>query len=444
MHCCQLECCVQVPIHHETLSGRTALWFQIASLAMALSLALPASASAPQASLQVLHWWTSASERRAANVLAARLGDEGVEWKDGAIPGGAGLGAGKVLRSRVLAGNAPDATQIIGVSIGEWAELGLLLELDGVAAGGNWNNVLFPTIRTLVQHRKHVVAAPLGIHRINTLFYNRKLFARLNLAPPTNWSEFEQAARKLRAAGVAPLVQSSEPWQVATLFENLVLAESGPEYYRELFVRQSPQAIADPRLIEALVRLRGMKSWMLAPLEEQPWTDAVKRFARHEAAMFVMGDWAKAELNEMGYATDDEFSCAPMPGTGNYHLYSVDTLAMFAGDYAHQAAQEKLARLVVMPAVQQQYNAAKGAVPVRRDADPQTMDSCARASWRTFARGAQSQAPSLVHRMAADEESRDAIIAEVHRYFIDDGVTPAEAQRRLAGILRTLNLRTHK
>src|ERR1700740_294241 len=168
MHCCQLECCVQVPIHHETLSGRTALWFQIASLAMALSLAVPASASAPTASLQVLHWWTSASERRAANVLAARLGDEGVEWKDGAIPGGAGLGAGKVLRSRVLAGNAPDATQIIGVSIGEWAELGLLLELDGVAAGGNWNNVLFPTIRTLVQHRKHVVAAPLGIHRINT------------------------------------------------------------------------------------------------------------------------------------------------------------------------------------------------------------------------------------------------------------------------------------
>jgi glucose/mannose transport system substrate-binding protein len=394
--------------------------------------------------LQVLHWWTSASERRAANVLAARLGDEGVEWKDGAIPGGAGLGAGKVLRSRVLAGNAPDATQIIGPSIGEWAELGLLLELDGVAAAGNWTGVLFPTIRTLVQHRKHVVAAPLGIHRINTLFYNRKLFARLNLTPPATWAEFELLARRLRAAGIAPLVQSSEPWQVATLFENLVLAESGPDYYRELFVRQTPQAIADPRLIEALQRLRAMKAWMLAPLEEQPWTDAVRRFAHRDAAMFVMGDWAKAELSETGYAIDDDYACAPMPGTGNYHLYSVDTLAMFSNDYAHQAAQEKLAKLVVTPLVQQQYNAAKGAVSVRRDADPQTMDSCGRASWRAFARGAPSLAPSLVHRMAADEDSRDAIIAEVHRYFVDDSVTPAEAQRRLAGILRTLNLRTHK
>jgi glucose/mannose transport system substrate-binding protein len=442
VHCFLLEYCVPVPIHHEPLSGKTGLRWWIAQLLLAAPM-LAAAAAAQQPSLQVLHWWTSASERRAANVLAAHLGEEGVEWKDGAIPGGAGLGAGKVLRSRVLAGNAPDATQIIGVSIGEWAELGLLLELDNVATAGKWDKALFPTIRSLVQHRKHVVAAPLGIHRINTLFYNRKLFARLNLSPPTNWNEFELTARRLRAAGIAPLVQSSEPWQVATLFENLVLAESGPEYYRELFVRQSPQAAADARLTEALQRLRSMKSWMLNPAEELPWTDAVKRFARREAAMFVMGDWARAELSEMGYATDDEFACATMPGTDKYHLYSVDTLAMFAGDYAHQTAQEKLARMVVTPAVQQQYNAAKGAVPVRRDADPQTMDNCARASWKAFARGASAQAPSLVHRMAADEESRDAIIAEVHRFYIDDSIPPADTQRRLGAILRTLNLRTH-
>lgn len=430
-----------VPIHHEPLSGKTGLRWWIAQLLLAAPVLAVAASPAP--SLQVLHWWTSASERRAANVLAARLGEEGVEWKDGAIPGGAGLGAGKVLRSRVLAGNAPDATQIIGVSIGEWAELGLLLELDNVASAGKWNNVLFPTIRSLIQHRKHVVAAPLGIHRINTLFYNRKLFARFNLAPPTNWNEFELVARRLRAAGIAPLVQSSEPWQVATLFENLVLAESGPDYYQELFVRQTPQAASDARLTHALQRLRSMKGWMLNPAEEVPWTDAVKRFARREAAMFVMGDWARAELSEMGYASDEEFACATVPGTDKYHLYSVDTLAMFSNDYTHQAAQEKLARMVVTPAVQQQYNAAKGAVPVRRDADPAAMDSCARASWKAFARGASAQAPSLVHRMAADEESRDAIIAEVHRFYMDDSIAPADTQRRLGAILRTLNLRTH-
>jgi glucose/mannose transport system substrate-binding protein len=401
--------------------------------------ALPADP--PESSLQVLHWWTSASERRAAKVLATRLGEEGIEWKDNAVPGGAGLGAGKVLKSRVLAGDSPGVTQIIGVSVGEWAELGLLRGFDSVAVAGNWSRVLFPTVYALVQHDGHVVAAPLGIHRSNTLFYNRKLFARLQLSPPTSWSEFEQAARKLRAAGITPLVQSSEPWQLASLFENLVLAESGPEYYRQLFVRLDPQAASDKRLLQALSHLRTMKGWMQLPLEEQSWPDAVRRFARREGAMLVMGDWAKAELNEWGYATDDEFSCAPMPGTAKLHLYSVDTLAMLGAEGSRMAAQEKLARLVVTPAVQQQFNAAKGAVPVRRDADPSGMDSCARDSWTTFASGAAAQAPSLVHRMAADEQSRDAIIAEVHRYFMNDNVTEADVQRRLAAVLRALNSR---
>jgi glucose/mannose transport system substrate-binding protein len=400
---------------------------------------LQAHAAGPE-SLQVLHWWTSASERHAVTVLSSRLAKEGVEWDDGAVPGGAGVGAGKVLKSRALAGSAPDATQIIGVSIGEWAQLGLLLELDGPASAGAWEKTMFPTIWKLVRERGHTVAAPLGIHRINTLFYNRQLFERLHLAPPTSWAGLEALAARLRAAGVAPFVQSSEAWQVATLFENLVLAAGGPDYYRELFVRQSVRAAADERLLLALERLRRMKAWM-APVREQPWTEVAKRFARGDGAMLVMGDWAKAELVELGAPVDEEFGCAAMPGTERLHLYSVDTLAMFTKDYSHTAAQEKLARLVATSQLQQQYNAAKGSVPVLRDIALGGMDSCARASWTIFAKGPSVQVPSLVHRMAADEESRNAIIAEVQRYFADDGVPAAQVQKRLAAVFRTFSSR---
>lgn len=404
----------------------------------------PASAPAatPANTLQVLHWWTSASERKAADLLAERMADEGLAWKDAAIPGGAGIGAGKVLKGRVLAGDAPEVTQIIGVSVAEWAELGLLLEIDNVASAGNWNGFLFPTIQKLVQHRKHVVAAPLGIHRVNTLYYNRALFARLRLAPPRTWAEFEAAAHKLRAAGVTPLAQSSESWQIAALFENLVLAESGPEFYRELLVKRSPAAAADRRTAEALERLRLVKGWIRGQMEERPWPEVVRQFARGEAGMMIMGDWAKPELAERGMALDEDYGCAAAPGTARYHLYSVDTLTMFAGDYRHMPSQEKMAKVLVSPSVQADFNALKGAVPVRRDADPTRMDSCARASWSVFGQGAAVQAPSLVHRMAADEATRDAIIAEVHRYFLDDRATPAEAQRRLGALFRLFNLRS--
>jgi len=408
------------------------------SLLLSLACAGPAFA-AP--GLQVLHWWTSSSERKAADYLAGQLRGEGIAWQDAAIPGGAGLGAGKVLKGRVLAGDAPEVTQLIGPSIAEWADLGLLLELDNVADAGAWNSFLFPTIQALVVHRRHVVAAPLGIHRVNTLYYNRPLFDRLKLAPPTTWRQFEEVARRLRAAGVAPLAQSSEAWQVAALFENLVLAESGPAFYRELFVQRSPAAAADRRTHEALLRLRAIKGWIGGDLAERTWPEVVHQFARGQAGMMIMGDWAKAELAEHKALPERDFGCAAAPGTADYHLYSVDTLAMFAGGYRHMGAQEQMARLMVTPGVQASFNQLKGGVPVRRDADPGAMDSCARQSWTVFARGAAVQAPSLVHRMALDEASRDAIIAEVHRYFLDARVPPAQAQRRLGALFRLFNLK---
>jgi glucose/mannose transport system substrate-binding protein len=421
----------------------------VSSLFLGAAAASAASTAAAQfptpavPGLQVLHWWTSASERKAADLLAARLAGEGIGWRDAAIPGGAGIGAGKVLKGRVLAGDAPEVTQLIGASIAEWADLGLLLELDDVAAAGGWNAALFPTVATLVRHRRHVVAVPLGIHRVNTLFYHRALFARLGLAPPRTWREFEAAAQRLRAAGVAPLAQSSEAWQVAALFENLVLAAGGPAFYRDLFVQRSPAAATDRRTAEALLRLRTVKGWLRGRLDETAWTGVVRQFARGEAGMLVMGDWAKAELTGHDAVLDRDFGCAAMPGTGDWHLYSVDTLAMLAGDHRHVAAQEKMARLLVAPALQADFAALKGAVPVRADADPARMDSCARASWTTFAQGADVQAPSLVHRMATDEASRDAIIAEVHRFFTDERVPPAQAQRRLAALFRLFNLKPH-
>ena len=112
---------------------------------------------------------------------------------------------------------------------------------------------------------------------------------------------------------------------------------------------------------------------------------------------------------------------------------------MFAGDYSHQSAQEKLAQVIMSPAVQTDYNRFKGAIPVVRTPNLSKMDSCATASWRSFNQGVPFQVPSLVHRMATDETTKDAIIAEVRRYFMDDSITEADIQRRLSAIARTLS-----
>lgn len=398
-------------------------------------------------SVDVLHWWTSNSERGAARFLQSQLLEEKIEWRDAAIPGGGGIGAMRVLKSRVLAGKQPAVAQLIGPAIAEWADLGLILELDNVAKSHAWQKSLSPTVQQLLMHRDHTVAAPLGVHRINNLYYNVRLFRQLGIPEPKTIDDFKRAALRLMAANITPLGQSSEAWQVATLFENLVLMEGGPAFYRELFVQRSANAYLDVRFARALSRLRQMRAYTghvaNKSQREQSWTEIAQQFAAGQVGMVIMGDWFKGELLQMGQKLDQQFACTTVPNTQNYHLYSIDTFVMFTGDYSQQLAQEKMAQLMLSPAVQQGYNRLKGSVPVRRDLDRKAiaaLDRCAASSWQTFNRGKSVQAPSLVHRMATDEKFKDAIVAQIQKFYLDDSISVSDNQQRMSAMVRALNI----
>ena len=171
---------------------------------LALILLIWVHISAGAESLQVHHWWRSIGEQRAVAVLSNRMAQENIQWRDSLVPSGSGIGANIVLKSRVLAGNAPDVAQLNGVLISEWADLGLLLEMDSVAVTGKWEKLLLPNVWNLVQSHGHLVAAPLGIHRTNTLFFNKKIFNKLELSAPNTWEEFEQVAKKNSTGGYCP------------------------------------------------------------------------------------------------------------------------------------------------------------------------------------------------------------------------------------------------
>lgn len=411
-------------------AAAVALW---AGAALAQNTTPPVPGAVP---LDVLHWWTSASERRAADQLAVHLAQAGVQWKDAAIPGGGGMAAVKVLKSRVLLGDPPDVAQLIGTTLTDWADIGLVLPLGGVAQRQRWAQVLFPTVLELVSYQGEVIAAPLGLHRINTLLYNRRALARAGVAPPRSWAQFEQAARALQAQGVRPLAWSDEPWQVATAFEAVLLGEAGAPLYRELMVQRRPSAWLDARVEAALQRLRWLRALAADAPGERVWSDNARAVHQGQAAFLIMGDWARGELMAWGAQAGRDFGCVEVPGTQGMHLYSVDTLAMLRGGRAREAVQEKVAEVVVGASAQLAYNRLKGSVPVRRDIDPAQLDACARDSWETFASARAERVPSLAHRMAADEAIKDAVAQTVWRFATDPRAEPQETQRRLAAVIR--------
>jgi glucose/mannose transport system substrate-binding protein len=403
-------------------------------LAMQSVIVVHAQAQAQTQALDVLHWWTSASERRAADQLRTQLLSAGVPWKDAAIPGGGGMAAVKVLKSRLLMGDPPDVAQLIGSSLTEWADRGLVLPLNGVAARQKWSQTLFPTVNTLVRYKGDVIAAPMGIHRINTLFYNRRVFERFKLQPPRTWAEFDAVSQQFSAAGIKPLAWSDEPWQIATVFESLLLSDAGPALYLELVPQRNSTAWLDPRVHQALQRLRGLRG-LGKGSAERPWTDSARELLSGSAAMVIMGDWVNGELMAWGADPKADFGCIAVPGTAHMHLYSVDTLAMLVNARHPVALQEKMAQTLHSKTVQLDYNRIKGSVPVRKDLSAtqlRTMDACARDSWETFAAFGTARVPSLAHRMAADESTKDAVAQTLWRYLADPRMDAQDVQRRLA------------
>jgi glucose/mannose transport system substrate-binding protein len=156
--------------------------------------------------VEVLHYWTSGGEAKSVNVLKRAIQERGHRWKDFAVAGGGGDSAMSVLKSRVLAGNPPAAAQIKGPTIQEWAQLGVLANLDALAQYERWDSLLPKVVADAMKYRGTYVAAPVNVHRVNWMWANPDVLRRAGVAEaPRTWDEFFSAAERIAAAGFIPL-----------------------------------------------------------------------------------------------------------------------------------------------------------------------------------------------------------------------------------------------
>ncbi len=182
-------------------------------LALAISLAFPLVGHAGE--VEVLHWWTSGGEKRAADTLQKLVEQKGHTWKDFAVAGGGGEAAMTVLKTRAVSGNPPSAAQIKGPDIQEWGELGLLADLDEVAEQGRWDELLPRQVTEVMQYDGSYVAVPVNVHRVNWLWVNPEVFEKAGAQPPTTLDELWAAADRLQAAGYIAIAHGGQPGRTA-------------------------------------------------------------------------------------------------------------------------------------------------------------------------------------------------------------------------------------
>lgn len=401
-------------------------------LGMALSIGPIRLAAADQPTVEVLHYWTSGSESKAVATLRKDFEANGGRWIDSPVAGGGGDTASTVLRARVLAGDPPNVAQLKGPNIQEWAEEGSLAELDDIAQSEGWLKTLPSMLRDILTYKGHLVAVPVNVHRVNWLWVNPKVFAKVGLSIPTTWDEFNAAAEKLKEAGYIPLAHGGQPWQDATIFENVVLGIGGTDFYRRALVDFDRDALASPTMVKVFDEMRKIRGYVDDGFPGREWNLATNMLINGQAAMQIMGDWAKGEFMAAGRVPGRDIVCAPIPGQDGFVL-NTDSFVMFkTRDPSRTAGQKMLARLLLGAKFQETFNLVKGSIPIRPDLPLDQFDVCATLSSQDLAKAIRTDTllPSLAHDMAVRGALRGVILDVVTSHF-NSSMSSQEAVKQL-------------
>jgi glucose/mannose transport system substrate-binding protein len=409
--------------------------------ATALAATLVCAGAARAGEIEVLHWWTSGGEAKAAAALKLTLQQKGDRWKDFAVAGGAGDSAMTVLKSRVVSGNAPSAAQIKGPSLQEWAQQGVLANIDDVAKAEHWDELLPKVVSDIMKYQGHYVAAPVNVHRVNWLWVNPEVFKKANAKVPTTWDEFFASAEALKKAGVIPVAHGGQNWQDFTTFEAVALGVGGTDFYKNALVKLDQKTLTSPTMEKVLTTFKKIKDYTDKNAPGRDWNLATAMVINGQAGMQIMGDWAKGEFLAANKVPGKDFVCVPAPDTAKAYTFNVDSFAMFKlKDPANIEAQKHLAAAIMAPQFQEVFNLNKGSIPVRLNMPMDKFDDCAKQSAKDFVATSKSGAlvPSIAHGMAVPSAVEGAMKDAVSQYWNDDKMSAADAMKRIASAAKAL------
>ena len=385
--------------------------------------------------VEVLHYWTSGGEAKAAAALKATLQGKGHTWKDFAVAGGGGDNAMTVLKSRVVSGNAPAAAQIKGPSLQEWAAEGVLANIDDVAKAEKWDSLLPPVVANVMKYKGNYIAAPVNVHRVNWLWASNDAFKKAGAKVPTNWDEFFVAAEALKKAGIIPVAHGGQNWQDFTTFESVALGVGGADFYKKALVQLDQSTLTGATMTKVLDTFKKVKTYTDKNAPGRDWNLATAMVIKGEAGMQMMGDWAKGEFLKAGKKPGTDFVCIRFPGTQGSVTFNSDQFAMFnQTDAGKQEAQVNMAKAIMDPAFQSAFNVVKGSVPARTDVPNDAFDDCGKKGMADLAEANTNGTlyGSMAHGHAAPAAVKNATYDVITAAFNGEYADGAAAAAALA------------
>lgn len=398
--------------------------------ALMLSVAAPTASFAEE--LEVTHWWTSGGEAAAVAELAKAFDASGDKWIDGAIAGSGGT-ARPIMISRITGGDPMGATQFNhGQQALELVQAGLMLDLTDVAEANNWKDIVFPpSLLDACTVDGKIYCAPVNIHSPEWLWLSNKVYEEIGLPVPTNWDEFVASAPAVEAAGKIPLALGNQAWQSNLAFGALTIAIGGLDLWKEVNVNKNMEAAAGPEMAKVFQAAADARK-LAAKSTVQDWNQATNLVITDQAAGQIMGDWAQGEFQVAGEVAGVDYTCLPGMGVNKYISTGGDAFYFPKLDNPEkEAAQKRLAALLVSPEVQVAFNLKKGSLPIRGDVDLAAANDCMKQGLEILASGNIVPGGDMVWSPDVQTQLGDLQV----EFWKSQEMTPEAAQAKYVEIL---------
>jgi glucose/mannose transport system substrate-binding protein len=345
-------------------------------IALAVAGAGASARAADVKEVQMLHWWTSGGEAAALNVLKQDLSKEGYAWKDVPVAGGGGDAAMTALKAMVAAGNYPTASQMLGYTVLDYAQEGVMGDLTATAKKEGWDKSVPKALQKFAVYNGKWVAAPVNVHSVNWLWINKAVMDKIGGKQPKTFAELIALLDKAKAAGVVPLALGGQNWQEATMFDSIVLSTGGPEFYKKAFNDLDEASLKSDTMKKSFDNLATIVKYVDPNFSGRDWNLATAMVIKGDALVQVMGDWAKGEFVAAKKTPGTDYLCYRFPGTEGSVIYNSDMFGMFNVPADRKAAQVALATATLSKSFQSAFNVVKGSVPARTDVPDTAFDAC--------------------------------------------------------------------
>jgi ABC-type glycerol-3-phosphate transport system substrate-binding protein len=218
-------------------------------------------------------------------------------------------------------GQFPDLLESITPS--QYTAAGLLQPYDQT-----WidQNFLLPQGNAI---KGKVYIPPTNSQIIPLVFYNKSLFTRAGVQPPTTWQQFLDVSAKLKSAGVTPIeLGGNDPFAAAMPLTGAISADvlgKNPQWIQQRYAGKVKFSDADVVTAAQKMRTLVRQNYFEQGALNVSYADSIKNFNAGKAAMYPMGSWylgsiPKDQWNNIGvfpWPTDDGSVVVPFAVGGS-------------------------------------------------------------------------------------------------------------------------------